>query len=329
MLSQDAFYRGLTPEESADAANFDFDSPDALDEDALVACLTELKRSERTRRVPPADVIVVEGILILHMQRIREMLNMKIFVDTDDDVRLARSATSCRGAATLEGVIAQYTRFVKPAFDRFVGPSRRHADVIIPWAGGQQRHRTTGLTDFAFYADRLNRLVVEAGLGQLPFAEKTVVTPTGHPYVGVDFAKKLCGVSIIRSGESMEPALRACCQGIKIGKILIHRSGDRVLEDHAVFAKLPADIADRYVLLLDPIVGTGETAVQAVEVLLSKGVQENKILFLSLIMAPEAVHRLCRSYPRLKLLTTEIDEGSENYQVVPGVGLFGDRYFTD
>ena len=65
------------------------------------------------------------------------------------------------------------------------------------------------------------------------------------------------------------------------------------------------------------------------QVLLSKGVQENKILFLSLIMAPEAVHRLCRSYPRLKLLTTEIDEGSENYQVVPGVGLFGDRYFTD
>lgn len=140
--------------------------------------------------------------------------------------------------------------------------------------------------------------------------------------------------------------------------ILVNRrSGDRVLEDHAVFAKLPADIADRYVLLLDPIVGTGETAVQAVEVrargylrcvrpqscnrranslppappqvLLSKGVQENKILFLSLIMAPEAVHRLCRSYPRLKLLTTEIDEGSENYQVVPGVGLFGDRYFTD
>ena len=50
-----------------------------------------------------------------------------------------------------------------------------------------------------------------------------MVTPTGHQYVGVDFAKKLCGVSIIRSGESMENALRACCKGIKIGKILVHR----------------------------------------------------------------------------------------------------------
>ena len=65
--------------------------------------------------------------------------------------------------------------------------------------------------------------MVEAGLGYLPFTEHTVLTPTGHQYVGVDFAKKLCGVSIIRSGESMENALRACCKGIKIGKILVHR----------------------------------------------------------------------------------------------------------
>lgn len=65
--------------------------------------------------------------------------------------------------------------------------------------------------------------MVEAGLGHLPFTEKTVITPTGHQYVGVDFAKRLCGVSIIRSGESMENALRACCKGIKIGKILVYR----------------------------------------------------------------------------------------------------------
>ena len=65
-------------------------------------------------------------------------------------------------------------------------------------------------------------------MGQLPFTEKTVSTPTGHQYVGVDFAKRLCGVSIIRSGESMENALRACCKGIKIGKILVHRYDDTV-----------------------------------------------------------------------------------------------------
>ena len=85
------------------------------------------------------------------------------------------------------------------------------------------RDRETCTADYVFYSDRLLRLVVEASLGHLHFSERTVVTPTGHQYVGVDFAKKLCGVSIIRSGESMENALRACCKGIKIGKILVHR----------------------------------------------------------------------------------------------------------
>ena len=85
------------------------------------------------------------------------------------------------------------------------------------------RDRATSTPDFVFYADRLLRLVVEAGLGFLPFAERSVTTPTGGTYVGVDFAKKLCGVSVIRSGESMENALRACCKGVKIGKILVHR----------------------------------------------------------------------------------------------------------
>ena len=70
---------------------------------------------------------------------------------------------------------------------------------------------------------RVLQQVVEAGLGHLPFLERSVVTPTGHPYIGVDFCKKICGVSIIRSGESMENALRACCKGVKIGKILVHR----------------------------------------------------------------------------------------------------------
>jgi uracil phosphoribosyltransferase len=70
------------------------------------------------------------------------------------------------------------------------------------------RDASISKNDFVFYADRINRLVVEAGLGLLPFSEKTVTTPTGHAYVGVDFARKLCGVSIIRSGEFCFAALR-------------------------------------------------------------------------------------------------------------------------
>lgn len=72
------------------------------------------------------------------------------------------------------------------------------------------RDASTKANDFVFYADRINRLVVEAGLGLLPFSEKTVTTPTGHRYVGVDFARKLCGVSIIRSGEHHTRSALAC-----------------------------------------------------------------------------------------------------------------------
>uniref|UniRef100_A0A453L7X1 Phosphoribosyltransferase domain-containing protein n=1 Tax=Aegilops tauschii subsp. strangulata TaxID=200361 RepID=A0A453L7X1_AEGTS len=78
----------------------------------------------------------------------------------------------------------------------------------------------------------------------------------GSVYTGVDFCKKLCGVSIVRSGESMENALRACCKGIKIGKILIHRVGDN--GQQLIYHKLPMDIDERHVLLLDPVLGTGE-----------------------------------------------------------------------
>ena len=86
------------------------------------------------------------------------------------------------------------------------------------------RDKSTSKQDFVFYADRLIRIVVEAGLGCLPFAEKIVTTPTGQQYVGVDFGNKICGVSVIRSGESMENALRAFANRIKLGKILIERN---------------------------------------------------------------------------------------------------------
>ncbi|DBA91951.1 TPA: Uridine kinase-like protein 1, chloroplastic, variant 2 [Trebouxia sp. C0005] len=387
----DSFYRGLTPEECKNVKAYSFDEPDAFDTPALVQCLQSLKamqavqvpvydfklhqRAQETRRVEPADVVIIEGILVLHSEPVRKLLNMKIYVDTDDDVRLARRIqrdVAIRGR-DVASVIEQYTQQVKPAFDQYVAPSRKHADVIIPWAREENvvaidlitqhirmklqqpdlrriyhslelipsnyqirgmhtilRDQKTNKTDFVFIADRLLRLVVEAGLGFLPFTELTVTTPTGSQYCGVDFAKSLCGVSIIRSGESMENALRACCKGIKIGKILVHRVRDQLVEQELIYEKLPKDIASRHVLLMDPILATGNSAARAIQVLLDKGVDEGKILFLSLIAAPEGVHKICGQYPRVKVVTTEIDEGiAPDFQVIPGVGEFGDRYFCD
>eukprot|EP01127_Copromyxa_protea_P002835 TRINITY_DN1276_c0_g1_i2.p1 TRINITY_DN1276_c0_g1~~TRINITY_DN1276_c0_g1_i2.p1 ORF type:complete len:159 (-),score=34.19 TRINITY_DN1276_c0_g1_i2:449-901(-) len=119
------------------------------------------------------------------------------------------------------------------------------------------RNKDTSREDFIFYSDRLNRLLIEEGLSHLPFIEKRVTTPTGDEYVGIEFNEtKLCGVSIVRAGESMEVALREVCKAVRIGKILIQRDEETCLPK-LYYAKLPKDISTRFVFLLDPMLATG------------------------------------------------------------------------
>ncbi|KAI3940205.1 hypothetical protein MKW92_040109 [Papaver armeniacum] len=387
LVNQDSFYHNLSEEELKRVQDYNFDHPDAFDTEKLISTMENLKdgkavdipkydfksyknKTLQSRRVNPSDVILLEGILIFHDSRVREMMNMKIFVDTDADVRLARRIRrdTVEKGRDIGQVLDQYSKFVKPAFDDFILPTKKYADIIIPRGGDNHvaidlivQHIRTKLGqhdlckiypnlyviqstfqirgmhtlirdanitkhDFVFYADRLIRLVVEHGLGHLPFTEKQVTTPTGSVYTGVDFCKRLCGVSVIRSGESMENALRACCKGIKIGKILIHREGDN--GQQLIYEKLPNDISDRHVLLLDPILGTGNSAVEAISLLIRKGVPEPNIIFLNLISAPQGVHVVCKKFPRIKIVTSEIEIGlNEEYRVIPGMGEFGDRYF--
>ncbi|XP_048327231.2 uridine kinase-like protein 5 [Ziziphus jujuba] len=386
LIHQDSFYHTLSEDKLQKVSKYNFDHPDAFNTELLLSCMHKLKRGEEvnipnydfkthrstesSRKVNPSDVIILEGILVLHDHRVRDLMNMKIFVDTDSDVRLARriQRDTLERGRNIQNVLDQYARFVKPSFEEFILPSKKFADIIIPRGGdndvaidlivqhictkfGQhdlckiypnvfvifstfqirgmhtliRDHKTTK-HDFVFYSDRLIRLVVEHGLGHLPFTEKQVITPTGSVYTGVVFYKRLCGVSVIRSGESMENALRACCKGIKIGKILIHGEGNNGRQ--LIYKKLPADISSRHVLLLDPVLASGNSAVKAISLLLSKGVPESNIIFLNLIAAPEGIHVVCKKFPKLKLVTSEIDASlNEHLHVIPGMGEFADRYF--
>ncbi|KAJ0111091.1 hypothetical protein Patl1_03011 [Pistacia atlantica] len=115
-------------------------------------------------------------------------------------------------------------------------------------------------------------------------------------------------------------------KGIKIGKILIHRDGDNGKQ--LIYEKLPKDISERHVLLLDPVLATGNSANQAIELLIQKGVPESHIIFLNLISAPEGIHCVSKRFPSLKIVTSEIDVAlNEEFRVIPGLGEFGDRYF--
>lgn len=155
VINQDSFYRKFNERELKNAAKFEFnfDHPNAVDLEALKECMKAIKRYEtvnishynyRTHSmnkdesdiltIHQADVVIVEGILVFYDKELRELFDLKLFVDTDSDTRLARRVlrdTEERGR-DIESVLSQYIRFVKPAFEEFCLPSKKYADVIIP-----------------------------------------------------------------------------------------------------------------------------------------------------------------------------------------------------
>lgn len=152
-IQQDSYYRNLTdlPLDYRHIANFDH--PDALDNDLLVNHVRRLKASEavelpvydfkthtrmnETRHVDPKPIVIVEGILIFSDPRLLEQMDIKVFVDTPDDVRFIRRLRRdlAERGRTIESVIEQYIATVRPMHMQFVEPSKRHADVIIPEGG--------------------------------------------------------------------------------------------------------------------------------------------------------------------------------------------------
>ena len=119
------------------------------------------------------------------------------------------------------------------------------------------RDKNTKRNDFIFYADRINRLLVEEGLNFPPTSEKIVETRTSKQYVGSEFMGKICAVPIIRAGLSMENSIREVAKRIRIGHILIQRDEETA---KPIFFKawLPEDIHERYVFILDPMLATGD-----------------------------------------------------------------------
>ena len=189
------------------------------------------------------------------------------------------------------------------------------------------RSKETHRSDFVFYSDRIIRLLVEKGLDQLPVEEKKIVTPLGVEHDGVEFLGKICGVSIVRAGESMEQGLRDCCRSVRIGKILIQRDEETALPK-LFYEKLPDDIADRYVFLLDPMLATGGSAMLATEVLIKRGVKPERIFFLNLLAAPEGIEAYHAKFPQIKIITGGIDPKlDDKKRIYPGLGDFGDRYY--
>jgi uridine kinase len=153
LIQHDAYYRDLGGLPPAQRAMQNFDHPDALENSLLIAHLKNLKtgqpvdvpvydftthtRTSETTRVEPRPVILVEGILIFSDAALRATMDVKIYVDTDADIRFIRRLKRdlAERGRTMESVIHQYLATVRPMHEEFVEPSKRYADVIIPEGG--------------------------------------------------------------------------------------------------------------------------------------------------------------------------------------------------
>ncbi|KAK0427830.1 hypothetical protein QR680_010445 [Steinernema hermaphroditum] len=384
---------------------YNFDHPDAFDFAALHEVLSRLRqgksvevpvydfathsRDKNPKVMYGADVLIFEGILAFHNAEINKLIDLKIFVDTDSDTRLARRLQRDieeRGR-DIAGVLQQYKEFVKPAFDSFIAPCMKIADIIVPRGGDnyvaidlilrqitQQlaergydasksffhqrqemshfeaseelpenlvvvketpqvkglhtfiRNRDTYRDEFIFYSERLMRILVETAMTHMTYEKVSVETSSG-PYEGCRLVDEICGIAIMRAGETLEKSVRSVVKDCKMGKILI-QTNQKTMEPELYYLRLPKNMERFKVLLLDATVATGAAAMMAIRILLDHDVKEENIFVMSLIMATSGIHSLAYAFPKVKLLTSAVDEHlNESYHIIPGIGNFGDRYF--
>ncbi|GAA5904739.1 hypothetical protein JCM8208_001340 [Rhodotorula glutinis] len=203
--------------------------------------------------------------------------------------------------------------------------------------------------DFIFLADRLSTLVIEHALSLLPYREKAIETRTGIAHVGMELdvpAGHLCGVSILRSGASLEKGLRRVVEDVPVGSVLVQsdaQSGEPLLYQVALPQCLAASresAAKSFVLLLDSQIGTGAAALMAVRILLDHGVLEEHIIVSTILVSRVGgIWALKRAFPKVRIVSSMADDGLEErwekthggekkiFTILPGMGSFGDRYF--
>jgi uridine kinase len=153
VIEQDCYYKDQSHLPQEERVNVNYDHPLAFDTDLLIEHVEKLingqaiekpqydftvhNRKKQFLRVEPREIIILEGILILDFPRLRELMDIKIFVDTDADVRIIRriERDMRERGRSLESVINQYINVVKPAHNEFCEPTKRYADIIIPEGG--------------------------------------------------------------------------------------------------------------------------------------------------------------------------------------------------
>jgi len=189
------------------------------------------------------------------------------------------------------------------------------------------RDERTGSKDFRELVSEIAALMAYEACRDLPVQDVTVKTPITTTVGKTLGGKKLALVPILRAGLGMVSGIERLIPAARIGHIGMYRN-EKTLEPVEYFCKMPADLTEREILLLDPMLATGGSAIAAIGALIKRGADIKSIKFLCLVSAPEGIKNLTEAYPQLQIYTASVDEKlNENGYIVPGLGDAGDRIF--
>jgi uracil phosphoribosyltransferase len=187
------------------------------------------------------------------------------------------------------------------------------------------RDKYTGAKEFREAVEEISSLLCYEATRDLPMKEVEIETPIARSKVNVISGKKIALVAILRSGMEMARGALDLIPNAKIGHIGMYRDPD-TMQPVEYYCKLPTDIANSEVFVLDPMLATGVSAISAVQFLKNYGVQNIKII--SILAVPGSIRAIQESHPDVEIFCASIDEGlnAEGY-IVPGMGDAGNRMY--
>ena len=189
------------------------------------------------------------------------------------------------------------------------------------------RQKDCGTKVFREVVNEISMLMAYEVSRDLPLEDVEIETPLVKTILKTLAGKKVAIIPILRAGLGMVDGILELSPAAKIGHVGMYRDHD-TLQPVEYFVKLPSDISERQLFVVDPMLATGGSAVAAIDALLKRGAQPNSIKFCCLVAAPEGVETLRSAHPEIDIYAAALDERlNEHGYILPGLGDAGDRLF--